>query len=136
MKLFTNRSASWFGRITPCLLVLCLFFLVGCEKKQQVVTFQTEYQGVFLATGQTYFGKAKMGPDYITLEDVFYIRSQVNQETKETSNILIKRGKELHGPDMMYINKDHVVLIEPVSPDSEVGKLIKEAKAQKPAETK
>lgn len=110
----------------------------GCGSGQggQKLSFQTESQAVFLDNGQVYFGKAEIGPDYVTLKDVFYIQSQVNQETKEVKNTLIKRGKELHGPDLMHINKTHVVFIEPISPESQVAKLIKEAMAKKPDEKK
>jgi hypothetical protein len=65
------------------------------------------------------------------LTDVFYVQSSVNQETKAVTNVLVKRGKELHGPQFMYINAKSILVIEPVSPDSQVAKLIKEAKAQK-----
>src|SRR5215472_8790388 len=30
-----------------------------------------------------------------------YVQSQVNQDTKQVTNTLVKRGKELHGPDIM-----------------------------------
>ena len=69
------------------------------------------------------------------LKDIFYVQSQVvqqDQDKKEVKSILIKRGNEWHGPDLMYITTRHVVVIEPVSPNSRVAQLIKEAKAQKP----
>lgn len=43
--------------------------------------------------------------------------------------MLVKRGSEWHGPDFMRTNARHVVLIEPVAPDSRVAQLIREAKA-------
>jgi len=124
-------------RFFVLIVVGVVLFIQGCGSGpgSQKPSFQTEYQAVFLGNGQVYFGKAEVGPDYVTLKDVFYVVSQVNPENKQqVRNTLIKRGQELHGPDLMYINKTHVVLIEPVSADSQVAKLIKEAKAQKPAE--
>lgn len=119
-------------------IVFIFFIIQGCSSGpgSQKPSFQTEYQAVFLGNGQVFFGKVEVGPDYVTVKDVFYVVSQTNPDTKEVRNTLIKRGKELHGPDVMYISKTHIVFIEPVSPDSQVGKLIKEAKAQTPAETK
>jgi len=62
------------------------------------------------------------------LSEVFYIKSGTDPQTKEVKNVLVKRGKELHGPDRMYINPRHIILIEPVGADSQVAKLINEAK--------
>ncbi len=133
LKLVNRRSYLFILSI----LTICLM-IHGCGSGpgSQKLSFQTEYQAVFLGNGQVFFGKAEVGPDYVTLKDVFYVISQTNQDTMQVSNTLIKRGKELHGPDLMYISKNHVAFIEPVGPESQVAKLIKEAKAQKPTETK
>jgi hypothetical protein len=117
-------------RYLVLLLIGFAFFLSGCDKVgSQKINFKTEYQAVFLPNGQVYFGKVEQGVDYITLTDVFYIQSQVNKDTKEVTNSLVKRGKEWHGPDAMYISKGAVAMIEPVAADSQVSKLIQEAKA-------
>jgi len=42
---------------------------------------------------------------------------------------LIKRGGEWHKPEYMRINARHIVMIEPVAPESRMAKLIQEAKA-------
>jgi hypothetical protein len=61
------------------------------------------------------------------LRDVFYIQSGTNSDTKAVTNILVKRGKELHGPDRMIINDKSIVFVEPVGADSRVAQLIKDA---------
>jgi len=121
-----------------CCVMLFALIIQGCKSEStfQKLSFQTEYQAVFLDNGQAFFGKGELGQDYVTLRDVFYIQSSVNPETKEIKNTLIKKGKEWHGPDMMHINRSHVVLIEPVSPDSQVARLIREVKGQTPMENK
>jgi hypothetical protein len=95
------------------------------------VKFATEYQAVFMDNGQVYFGKLE-NPEstYPLLRNVFYVQNQVNQETKQVFNLLVKRGKEWHSPDVMYLNQRHILMVEPVAPESQVGQLIKQANAQ------
>ena len=117
------------------LTLLAAFFIMtagGCDKGSGGGTLPrkltADYHAVFLDNGQVFFGRLKApSSDFIELTDVFYVRSETNKETKEVKNVLIKRGQEWHGPDMMYVNSKHVTLIEPVSPGSKVGELIKEA---------
>jgi hypothetical protein len=119
--------------VSYCLFLavfLLLLFIAGCDQKSKI-DMKSEYQAVFLTNGQTFIGKLSgAGSDYPMLTDVFYIQSAVNQETKAVTNILVKRGKEWHGPQFMYINAKNILVIEPVAPDSQVAKLIKEAKSQ------
>lgn len=89
--------------------------------------FQTQYQAVLLTSGQVYYGHLEgFGTDHPVLREVYYVRVQVNPETKQQTNILIRRGQEWHGPDRMYLNPAHIILVEPVSADSQVAKLIAE----------
>jgi len=90
-----------------------------------------------LDNGQVFFGKLEdTGAPFLTLRDVFYVQRQAEPNKKDVKNLLVKRGGEWHGPDSMRINRQHVILIEPVAPSSRVANLIKEAKAVKPSETK
>jgi hypothetical protein len=108
------------------LAVLCLFS--GCGGSD--LNFPTEYQAVFLDNGQVFFGKVSdPGSAYLTLREVYYVQTLVEKDQKKTANVLVKRGSEWHNPDFMRINGKHVVVIEPVGPDSRVAQLIKEAKA-------
>jgi hypothetical protein len=112
-------------------------FLSGCDSSQQKLKFESEYQAVFLANGQVFFGKiSDAGAPYPLLKDVFYVQTAVNPETKQPASILVKRGSEWHGPDYMYINSQQIVVIEPVAASSRVAALIAEAKKQKPVEGK
>ena len=89
----------------------------------------SEYQLVLLDNGQTFFGRLEgFGAESAVLHDVFYIQSQVDPDTKQPRNSLIKRGKEWHEPDQMVLSGRHIVLVEPVSPSSTVARLIREAK--------
>jgi len=117
-------------------LVLTLVFfgvlisLAACNQKQPtVINLTTPYSAVLLDNNQVYYGKlANAGSDYPELTDVYYVHSQVNQDTKEVSNILIPLGNELHGPDRMVLNAHHIILIEPVGQNSKVAQLIQEDK--------
>jgi len=53
-----------------------------------------------------------------------------HEETKEVKNILIRRGNEWHAPDRMVLNARHIILIEPVGPNSKVAELIAQDKTQ------
>jgi hypothetical protein len=124
---FRNINTAFFVFLAVLFMLLCIS---GCNDNK--LDLKSEYQAVFLINGQTYIGKLTgAGSDYPMLTDVFYVQSSVNQETKAVTNVLVKRGKELHGPQFMYIKAKSILVIEPVSPDSQVAKLIKEAKAQK-----
>lgn len=128
------HSGFLFIRALIIATLILLPLAYGCGKPE--VKIETEYKAIFLDNGQVFFGKLeKEGNSYLLLKDVFYVQSQVVQQEKdkkEVRNILIKRGNEWHGPDLMYITKQHVVVIEPVSPNSRVAKLISEALAKKP----
>jgi len=132
-----TNSQLRLSRITCFVTIFALLFIVyGCSKSDQKIKIDTEYKAIFLDNGQVFFGRLEeVGPSYIMLKDIFYVQSQVIQQEKdkkEVRNILIKRGNEWHGPDLMYVTTRHIVVIEPVSPTSRVAQLIKEASAKKP----
>src|SRR6516225_7698218 len=108
------------------LFVICT--MGGCKSTSTLVTFPTLYQAVLLGNNSVYFGKLSgYGTPNPVLTDVFYIVTQTDQQTKQVKNILVKRGKELHGPDRMYLNPGQIVFVEPVGTDSKVAQLIAEA---------
>jgi hypothetical protein len=122
-------------KMSLLIIVGAMAVLQGCQS--QKLDFKTDYQSVILDNGLVYFGKLKeVGTSYLLLNDVYYVQSNTTPGANQVTNTLIKRGKEWHGPEFMYINTQHVLLIEPISPDSLVAKLIKEDKAKSPGETK
>ncbi len=111
------------------LLFIVIILMAGCAAPPTAVTFTTPYQAVLLSNNSVYYGKLTgFGTPSPVLTDVFYIVSQTNPETKQVTNVLVKRGKELHGPDRMYLNANSIVFVEPVGTDSKVAQLIDEAK--------
>jgi hypothetical protein len=87
-----------------------------------------QYFAVYMNGGQLYFGKLQgLGTPFPVLTNVFYVQSRQDNQTKQVTNILVKRGKEWHGPDRMYLNAAQIILAEPVGPTSRVAELINEA---------
>jgi hypothetical protein len=92
----------------------------------------TPYHAVLLMNGQAFFGRIdNLQSEHLVLHEVFYIQSRTNQETKQVTNVLVKRGQEWHAPDRMILNRRQVTLIEPVTEGSQVAKLIAEQSQKK-----
>lgn len=102
-------------------------------QRHQGQEFPTAYQAILLSNGAVYYGKLSgYGTRNPMLTDVFYVVSKTDPETKQVQNVLVKRGKELHGPDRMYLNASQIVFVEPVGTDSKVAQLINQANQSTP----
>ena len=130
----SRKQNSLPGIALGCLAGMILLLSAGCaapKMEPTAVTFSTPYQAVVLINNSVYYGKlAGYGTSNPVLTDVYYILSKTDPDTKKVSNVLIKRGKELHGPDRMYLNPSQIILVEPVGTDSKVAQLINEANKQ------
>jgi len=112
------------------IIVVGVVYLVA-HRGGSDVKFQTPYQAVLLTNGSVYFGQLQgYGGANPVLSKVYYIVTQTNTDTKQTNNILVKRGKELHEPDRMYINPHQILFVEPVGVNSKVAELIKQQGGQ------
>ncbi|HZL57628.1 MAG TPA: hypothetical protein VFC21_11125 [Bryobacteraceae bacterium] len=124
------------GMLRTLLIVLgigAILFGVGfwLVKRNSAVQMTTPYQAVLLSNGAAYFGRLEgLGTPFPVLKEVYYVQSRQNPDTKQTVNILVKRGKEWHAPDRMILNSNMIVLVEPVNPSSRVAQLIADAKNQ------
>ena len=112
------------------LLFACLVFGLGWWGHDlSSPKLDTPYQAVLLDNGQVYYAKMdRLGNEYSVLTDVYYVEHQVDGQTKEVKNILIRRGNEWHAPNRTVLNVKHIVMIEPVTPGSKVAELIAELK--------
>jgi hypothetical protein len=128
----SQRGSTIFSAIAALTLLLLVLFAGFVFWRGSGVRLTTPYHAVLLDSGQVYFGKLEsLGTPwspYCVLTDVFYVQTLTNPETKQASNILVKRGKEWHAPDRMIVNDRHVVLVEPVAEGSKVAELIAESK--------
>ena len=114
------------------LVLLAVFFFV-----QPAIPVRTpsaanidpnKFYAVLLNNNSVYFGKLQgLGSAFPVLTEVYYVQTAQNPDTKAVSNILVKRGKEWHGPDRMVLNEKSIVFVEPVGPGSKVDDLIKES---------
>jgi hypothetical protein len=112
-------------------VIVAAFMVIRSDADPKPVAFTTPYQAVLLTSGAAYFGKLEgYGTSRPVLTEVYYIVSQTNPETKQTSNVLVKRGKELHEPDRMYLNPNQILCVEPVGPNSKVAQLIAQQQSQ------
>jgi hypothetical protein len=103
------------------LAALLIVAAAGCGAP----SFDTPYQAVLLDTGLVYYGKISgLNTDYPTLRDVYYVQQSTDPQTKQVNNVLVRRGNEWHGPSMTVLNSRHIVLVEPVGPNSKVAQLI------------
>ena len=109
-------------------VIVAAFMVIRHTTSRLAVTFTTPYQAVLLTNGSAYFGKLEgYGTPRPVLNEVYYIVTQNNPETKQSSNVLVKRGKELHEPDRMYLNPNQILCVEPVGEKSKVAQLIAQA---------
>jgi hypothetical protein len=106
------------------------YHLLG-QIRESRMAFTTPYQAVLLTNGAVYFGHLQgYGSGHPILMDAYYIVTQTNPETKQSTNVLVKRGKELHEPDRMYLTPSQITLVEPVGENSKVAHLIEQAGKQ------
>ena len=129
-----SKTAGWViaAALAVSAAALSVLALMGWRDRA-VRPPAAEYHAVLLSNGQAFFGRiSNLGAEHPFLEDDFFIQSRVDPDTKQVSNVLIKRGREWHAPDYMILNRQTVLFVEPVGRDSQVAKLIAEQKAQRP----
>jgi hypothetical protein len=139
-----GKSQGDSGRVTAvgaaAALVVLSLVITGCAQPQDappqgqtaapvpLPESSSGYYGVYTSGNVVLFGKLESANDeWITLSDVHYVRSGVNPDTKQMANQLVKRNREWHQPGTSAINRQNVLVIEPVAQDSRMMGLIKSA---------
>jgi hypothetical protein len=114
-----------------CLVCLPLGLSTGCSTgrtEASAVAFSTPCQLVLLNNNAVYFGRLSgWGTSNPVLSDVFFVNTTTNPETHQVSQALVRRNREPHHPDKMYLNPSQVMFVEPVATDSKAVQLIGEA---------
>jgi hypothetical protein len=112
------------------LLILMLVGLLGLRSYQSSLqpslsSLDTPFKGVHLIGGQVYYGKLENAySNFPVLKHVYVIQNQADPKTQEVRSSLVKveQGR-------IILNTAHIVLIEPVKPDTPLGKLIEQNEA-------
>ena len=85
----------------------------------------TPYQAVVLQNGDVYYGRiAHLGTDHPVLRDVFTVRQERDAETGQPRYLMLKRTDGVNGADHMILTVSTIAFVEPVQPDSPVGRLV------------
>jgi hypothetical protein len=120
-----NAAVQVILALAGIMVIVAGFLFIKDSRPGSPVTFTTPYQAVLLTNGAAYFGKLDgYGTQRPVLKEVYYIVNQINPETKQSSNVLVRRGKELHEPGDMYLNPNQILCVEAVGPNSKVAQLI------------
>lgn len=137
------RQSNGSMRFVAIILILLIIGLLGYllftwlgSGSSLVGDNDNEYEAVFLTNGQVYFSKVEdRNKPFLTLNDIYYLRVQQNlqpspnNQENQPSISLVKLGNELHGPeDVMFVNRDHILFIEPLKTDSNVVQAIRKDK--------
>lgn len=132
------KKYSYFISLIVAVIVLVL--IIGQFTFQFNKYDSDRWKAVFLTNGQVYFGKIKdETSDPVIITDIYYLRvSRPLQQISAGEELikfdkpeisLVKLGNELHGPeDEMRINRQHILFIETLKPDSKVVTAIKNFK--------
>jgi hypothetical protein len=130
-QVWKQDRASWLVMLAAIIVVVAMLAAAWLLRRDSAISFETAYQTVLLSNGQVYYGRLEgYGTAHPLLREVYYVQSSANPQTHEQTNILLRRGKEWHEPDRMYLNPSQILLVEPVGADSKVAELIKALKAQ------
>lgn len=93
-----------------------------------------KYQAVFLANGQTYFGRYydRLGA-YVKIDGAYYIQTTKNEDPdKPPESRLLRRGAELHQPlPRILVPKSAILFIEDLQPSSSITLFIDQDQSAK-----
>ena len=120
------------GTLVVALSALCgVLFLNPSQSENFKYEMKAAYHVVWLENGQTYIGKLQgnLNQQFVVLEDVHYVQNQIDEKSKKTDMILVKREKkEMWKPQYMIISTKRIMYIEAVNPDSLIANSIKNMK--------
>ncbi|MGB0722532.1 MAG: hypothetical protein ACPGU7_09060 [Gammaproteobacteria bacterium] len=122
----TEKDKSSLSLIIHALIALLLLLLV-VQNFRMPFTWSTpvQYHAVFLSNGQVLFGRLSNFPsDYPVLKDVYFVARHTDPKTGQSRRALAPRSIELHRPDQVVINAEHIISVEPVRPGSPADNLI------------
>ena len=144
-----NEDKNYTYKITTAgwlvigLIVILVFisgyFLVNYSREQSggLAETKSEWQAIFLSSGETFFGRVKSeNNDSVILQDIYYLQDIQSLHQGSDGTVkdfsLVKLGNEIHGPfDEMRINRSHILYVEDLKKDSKVVQAIERYKESK-----
>jgi hypothetical protein len=88
---------------------------------------RAQYQAIFLANGQTYFGRYydRIGA-YAKIEDVYYLQQTTSSDPNAAPDTkIVRRGRELHGPaSRMLVPKTAILFVEDLTNTSPIAQFM------------
>lgn len=92
---------------------------------QRNLSAQKGVSAVFLSNGQVYFSElTEKSGQWVVLKKVYYFQNKTDVQVKDNMS-LVKLGQEIHQPlDGLTLNRDHILFIEQLDPNSRVVKAI------------
>lgn len=130
-----RRAARWIGGHRPLLrnsgiavaiFLAALFFTQWWDFTVPALG-RAHYQAVFLANGQTYFGRYydRIGA-YAKIEDVYYLQQVQGADPSAAPDTkLVRRGRELHAPAArMLVPKTAILFVEDLSDSSPIAQFM------------
>ncbi|HZO00977.1 MAG TPA: hypothetical protein VFB93_07235 [Burkholderiales bacterium] len=89
----------------------------------------TTYQALTLVNGEVFYGRIDhLGTDHPVLRDAFTVRIEQDAQSQKSRYVIARRVDSPTGADHMVFPATAIVSIEPVRPDSEVGRLMQSLK--------
>jgi hypothetical protein len=83
---------------------------------------------VTLTNGSVFYGQIRhLGTDHPVLHDAFSVHEEVDAQAQRSRYVLVKRKDGLTGADHLIFPATAIASIEPVRPDSTIGRLIAQA---------
>jgi hypothetical protein len=90
---------------------------------------RAQYQAVFLANGQTYFGRYydRIGA-YSKIEDVYYLQQTQGADPNAAPETrVVRRGRELHAPaSRMLVPKSAILFVEDLADSSPIANFMRQ----------
>lgn len=92
----------------------------------------TKYQAVTLTNGEVFYGRIDhLGSDHPVLRDAFSVRTELDPQTQQPRLALVRRRDGVAGADHLIIPASAIAFVEPVRPDSTIGRLIEQQERQR-----
>jgi hypothetical protein len=113
------------GVLGLAIVVLLAATVYQNQRRHHRPLLTTAYQAVTLDNGSVFYGRIDhLGTDHPVLRDAFTVRTEPDARTRQPRYTVVRRKDELHGADHMIFPATSIAFVEPIAPDSVVGKLI------------